>query len=97
MRRNGFRRREVDHDCYLKKFDSTYIILVLNVDDELIVSSDMKMINKLRRQLTREFKAMNLGAANLEKALGIVNHTSECANVFSIERLKQGKTSTIVP
>lgn len=67
IKMSGYTRREVDHGCYLKKFDSSYIIFEYNVDDVFIVGSDMQMINELRIQLTKKFKAMNQGVAKPEK------------------------------
>ncbi|KAL7597067.1 hypothetical protein Lser_V15G27547 [Lactuca serriola] len=77
MRRSGFRRREVDHDCYLKKLTSSYIILELNVDDVLIAVSNTQKINELKMQLTREFKTMNSGDTKLKKVLSMENSTDE--------------------
>lgn len=59
----------MDHCCYLKKFDSSYIILLLYVDVMLIVGSDMQKINKLKKQLSREIEMENVGAT--KKILGI--------------------------
>ncbi|KAL4590053.1 hypothetical protein LXL04_002972 [Taraxacum kok-saghyz] len=78
MMRNGFTR----HESIM--FDYSYIILVLNVDDVLLL-----MINELRRQLTREFKKMNLGVAKLYKVFDTVNLAIECANVFTTKRNKK--------
>ena len=97
MRRNGFKRRESDQGSYLKKQESSYIILMLCVDDVLIASSNTQMINELMRQFTRGFSEVNQGSVELEKVLGTVNHASECTKVFAIERLKRGKASTTVP
>ncbi|KAI3764834.1 hypothetical protein L2E82_14851 [Cichorium intybus] len=63
MQRSGYRRCEMDHCCYLKKFSSSYIILLLYVDDMLIAGSDMQEINKLKKQLSKEFEMKDLGAA----------------------------------
>ena len=70
---------------------------MLCVDDVLIAGSNTQMINEIMRQLTREFSKVNQGTIELEKVLGTVNHASECAKVFAIERLKRGKASTTVP
>lgn len=53
----------MDHYCYQKKFGSSYIILLLYVADMLVVGVDMEEINKLERQLSREFEIKDLGAA----------------------------------
>ena len=66
MRRNGFERQESDQVSYLKKQESSYIILMLCVDDVLIAGSNTKMINELMRQLTRVFSEVNQGAVELE-------------------------------
>ena len=54
----------MDLCCYFKKFDSSYIILVLYVDDMLIEGSNMREINRLKRQMSEEFKMKDMGAAN---------------------------------
>ena len=63
MRKSGYNRFEMDHCCYQKHFDSSYIILLLYVDDMLIAGSDIQEINKLKKQLSREFEMKDLGAA----------------------------------
>ncbi|KAL4573531.1 hypothetical protein LXL04_020341 [Taraxacum kok-saghyz] len=63
MRKCGYNRCEMDHCCYHKKFDSSYIILLLYVDDMLIAGSDIQKIYKLKKQLSREFEMKDLGAA----------------------------------
>ncbi|KAL4564723.1 hypothetical protein LXL04_028792 [Taraxacum kok-saghyz] len=97
MRRKGFERQESDQVSYMKKKDSSYIILMLCVDDVLIDGSNTQMINELMRQLTRKFSEVNLGDVELEKVLGTVNHASECAKVFAIKRLKRDSISAVIP
>ncbi|RVX00963.1 Retrovirus-related Pol polyprotein from transposon TNT 1-94 [Vitis vinifera] len=58
----GFKRCEVDHCCYVKPFDNSYIILLLYVDDVLIVGSDIEKINNLKKQLSKQFAMKDLGA-----------------------------------
>ena len=53
MNRTGFKRCEVDHCCYAKFFDNSYIILLLYVDDMLIVRSNIEEINNLKKQLSK--------------------------------------------
>ena len=64
MRKSEYNRCEKDHCCYQKNFDYSYIILLLYVDDMLIAGSDIQEINKLKKQLSREFEMKDLGAAN---------------------------------
>ena len=97
MRREGFKREESDQASYLKKQESSYIVLMLCVDDVLIAGSNTQMINELMRQLTRVFSEVNQGAVELEKVLGTANHASECAKVGSTVWLKRGNALTDVP
>jgi Reverse transcriptase (RNA-dependent DNA polymerase) len=53
----------MDHCYYFKRFNDSYIILLLYVDDMLIAGTSMKEINTLKRELTQEFE-MDLGPAN---------------------------------
>ena len=49
MHRIGFKRYEVDHCCYVKSFDNSFIILLLYVDDMLIAGSSIEEINNLKQ------------------------------------------------
>ena len=69
MHRIGFKRCEVDHCCYVKSFDNSYIILLLYVDDMLIAGSSIEEINNLKKQLSKQFAMKDLGVA--KKILGM--------------------------
>ena len=49
MSNSGYLRCQVDHCYYVKRFDNSYIILLLYVDDMLIAGADMKEIDKLKK------------------------------------------------
>ena len=70
MHRIGFKRCEVDHCCYVKFSDNSYIILLLYVDDMLIAGSSIKEINNLKKQLSKQFamkgKGMAIGWVDLD-------------------------------
>ena len=53
MSKFGFKRCEVDHWCYVKSFDNSYIILLLDVDDMLIAGFSIEEINNLKKQLSK--------------------------------------------
>ncbi|KAJ0494593.1 putative RNA-directed DNA polymerase [Helianthus annuus] len=72
MGRNGFKRCEMDHCCYLKKFEKSYVILLLYVDDMLIAGSDMKEITKLKKQMSEEFEMKDLGPAKQILGMSII-------------------------
>ena len=63
IHRIGFKRCEVDHCCYVKSFDNSYIILLLYVDDMLIAGSSIEEINNLKKQLSKQFAIKDLGVA----------------------------------
>ena len=69
MYRTRFKRCEVDHCCYIKFFDNSYIILLLYVNDMLIAGSSTKEINNLKKQLSKQFAIKDLRAA--KKILGM--------------------------
>jgi hypothetical protein len=63
MQRHGYNKCNADHCCYFKRFESSYIILLLYVDDMLVAGPDMDEIQMLKKQLSREFDMKDLGAA----------------------------------
>ncbi|KAL5821701.1 hypothetical protein ACOSQ3_023583 [Xanthoceras sorbifolium] len=63
MSSSGFTRCQADHCCYIKRFDNSFIILLLYVDDMLIAGSDMQEIMNLKRELSKQFAMKDLGAA----------------------------------
>ena len=60
---NIYLRCQADHYCYAKRFDNSYIILLLYVDDMLIVGANMEETDKLKKELSMEFSMKDLGAA----------------------------------
>ncbi len=63
MQRNGYFRCNANHCCYFKKAKSSFIILLLYVDDMLVVGANLEEINNLKKQLSSEFEMKDLGAA----------------------------------
>ncbi|KAI9197746.1 hypothetical protein LWI28_003619 [Acer negundo] len=63
MQRNEYFRCNADHCCYFKKVKSSFIILLLYVDDMLVAGANLEEINNLKKQLSSEFEMKDLGAA----------------------------------
>ena len=63
MQGNGYFRCNTNHCCYFKKVKSSFIILLLYVDDMLVAGADLEEINNLKKQLSSEFEMKDLGAA----------------------------------
>lgn len=86
MERTGYRKCEMDHCCYVKKFKSSYIILLLYVDDMLIAGADMKEIIKLKKQMSEEFEMKDLGPAKQILGMNIVRNKKDGSLTLSQEK-----------
>ena len=60
MYKEGFQKCNAYHYCYFKRYHSSYIILLLYVDDMLVAGSDMNEIRRLKQQLSKEFDMKDL-------------------------------------
>ena len=69
MAATGFSRCHGDHCCYVKKLGTSYLILLLYVDDMLVAGSSMDEIVNLKAQLSKEFAMKDLGST--KKFLGM--------------------------
>ncbi|KAE8723109.1 Retrovirus-related Pol polyprotein from transposon TNT 1-94 [Hibiscus syriacus] len=63
MGSSGFTRCQADHCYYIKRFDNSFIILLLYVDDMLVAGSNMQEIINLKQKLSKQFAMKDLGAA----------------------------------
>ncbi|KAE8666201.1 Retrovirus-related Pol polyprotein from transposon TNT 1-94 [Hibiscus syriacus] len=63
MGSNGFTICQADHYCYIKRFDNSFIILLLYVDDMLVAGSNMHEIINLKQKLSKQFAMKDLGTA----------------------------------
>ena len=69
MHKEGFQKCNADHCCFFKRYKSSYIILLLYVNDVLVAGSNIDEIKNLKMQLSKEFDMKNLGPA--KKILGM--------------------------
>ena len=61
MLEHCFKRLEVDHCVYIKRYGhEKYIILLLHVDDMLVIGHNKNMINKLKKDLGSRFGMKDL-------------------------------------
>ena len=75
MIRIGYKRCEYDCCVYVKSLDddsSSFIFLLLYVDDMLITAKSMVEVNKLKSLSSKEFDMKDLGAT--KKILGMEIH-----------------------
>ena len=86
MHRIGFKRCEVDHCCYVKSFDNSFIILLLYVDDMLIAGFSIEEINNLKKQLSKQFAMKDLGVA--KQILGMRIIRDKANGTLKLSQLK---------
>ena len=63
MANSGYMRLKVDHCCYFKYFENSYVILLWYVVEMLVAGSSIKEIVNLKAQLARKFSMKDLGPA----------------------------------
>ncbi|KAL2254482.1 UNVERIFIED_CONTAM: Retrovirus-related Pol polyprotein from transposon TNT 1-94 [Sesamum indicum] len=68
----NFKRSDYDHCLYFKFLDEVHVFLVLYVDDMLITSPSLNLIESLQNDLSNNFEMKNLGDA--KKILGMDIH-----------------------
>ncbi|KAL9256703.1 Retrovirus-related Pol polyprotein from transposon TNT 1-94-like protein [Drosera capensis] len=79
MSRSGYKKSDLDPCCYWRHFGSSYIILLLYVDD-------MDEINRLKKQLSEEFEMKDLGASKQILGMSINRNRSEGSLILSQEK-----------
>ena len=65
----GFKQSRSDYSLFTKKFNQSFIALLVYVDDILIASNDVHVVEELKVFLDQEFKLKDLG--NLKFFLGL--------------------------
>nr|GMD10698.1 Retrovirus-related Pol polyprotein from transposon TNT 1-94 [Ipomoea batatas] len=83
----GFSRSQYDSCVYFKEFSNgSFVYLLLYVDDMLIASPNMSLVEKLKSQLSNEFEMKDLGAA--KKILGMEIHRDRQAGKLYLSQKK---------
>ena len=65
----GFKKSKSDYSLFTKKFNQSFIALLVYIDDTLIASNDVHAIEEVKMFLDQEFKLKDLG--NLKYFLGL--------------------------
>ncbi|RVX19178.1 Retrovirus-related Pol polyprotein from transposon TNT 1-94 [Vitis vinifera] len=91
MHRIGFKRCEVDHYCYVKSFDNSYIILLLYVDDMLIAGFNMNEAKPVSTPLGSHFKLSKEQSPKTEEEM---DHMSKVPYASAIGSLMNAMVCT---
>ena len=80
----GFKENDVDQCIYMLMSAGNFIILVLYVDDILLASNDMNLLNETKQMLSKHFEMKDLGDASF--VLGIQIHRDRSSGVLGLSQ-----------
>ena len=80
----GFIENKVDQCIYLKVSGSKFIFLVLYVDDILLASSDLNLLNETKLLLSKTFDMKDLGEASF--VLGVKIHRDRSRHLLGFSQ-----------
>ena len=72
--RNGFIENVVDRCIYMKVNESSFIFLVLYVDDILLATNDTYLLAETKQMLCNHFDMKDLGGTSFVLGIKIVRH-----------------------
>lgn len=61
LKKHGFKQSKADYSMFTKKFNGSFIALLVYVDDILIASNDVQAVNEFKLSLDKHFKLKDLG------------------------------------
>ena len=84
---HGFKRLEIGHCVYIKRYaQEKYIILLLYVDDMLIVGHDKNMISRLKKDFGNKFAMKYLGLAQQILGMRIIRDKKKIKKIEVVTR-----------
>ena len=96
LKQLGFKQSKADYSLFTKKFNDSFIALVVYVDDILIASNNAQAVDELKVSLDQHFELKDLGG--LKYFLGLKIARSDkgiilCQRKFASEMLKDAGMS----
>ncbi|XP_023924662.1 uncharacterized mitochondrial protein AtMg00810-like [Quercus suber] len=100
LKKLGFKQSKADCSLFSKKFNDSFIALVVYVDDILIASNNVQVVDELKVSLDQHFKLKDLGG--LKYFLGLEIARSDkgitlCQRKYALEILKNAGMSACKP
>ena len=100
LKQLGFKQSKANYSLFTKKFNDSFIALVVYVDDILIASKNVQAVDELRVSLDQHFKLKDLGG--LKYFLGLEIARSDkgiilCQRKYALEILKDAGMSACKP
>ena len=83
IKKFGFQENVEDNCIYLKFKNGRLIFLILYVDDVLLASSDVNLLQEIKKFLSSNFDMKDLGEASYVLGIEIHRNRTKCALGFS--------------
>ena len=100
INQHGFKKFKADYSLFTKKFNNSFILLVVYVDDILIASNNVQPVKELKVSLDQHFKLKYLGGLKYFLGLEVARldkRITLCQQKYALEVLKDAGMSACKP
>ena len=100
IKQHGFKKSKADYSLFMKKFNDSFIALVVYVDDILIASNNVQPVKELKVSLDQHFKLKYLGGLKYFLGLEVARldkRITLCQQKYALEVLKDAGMSACKP
>ena len=100
IKHHGFKQSKANYTLFTKKFNDSFIALLVYVDDILIASNNVQAIEELKTSLNQHFKLKDLGGLKYFLGLQIARSNKGitlCQRKYALEVLKDAGMSACKP
>jgi transposase InsO family protein len=84
--REGYKRSHADHSLYIKQTSASLVIVIVYVDDLIIMTNTMTIMEEVKAMLKREYDMSDLG--ELHYCLGVEFQRQRTARTISMSQSK---------